>query len=424
MKVKSFNIYEIIYLSFALDSALKIGLGGFRVHLGILCILFLSVIGFVQNPRFLHFPDFIRKNWSIFPFVIYLFLQVVLNDSYIGVAVTILYFFLSIWIFYFLYRKESIISDQAILLFQWILIGTGLFQSLLYHFFGYQLTFFNADHYAVEASYATRLRGFFLEPNWFSIILTFNTLLLILRTEKGLLKRKGLLAFTLLSFFLNGSYGFVGVVILGYFLRVLMDLPKVSIKKMSVIFILIFIAGGLVLSRNIYKQKIKGATSSSGISLNYGSRLGPAIRTVLFMSTQDRKKNCFGFGVGSWPYIGIDENKLGYVGFANSKGGEIVIKPGQRDSAEFHVFLLEIGYLGIFLFLFDYAYNYWKFRKLNFIYSIASACLLAAFFVYPMFKFLMYLVPFYLIRAYAVKNSIYKKMGNEIYYGHSSKGLR
>ena len=38
MKIKKFNKYELIYLSFAFDSLLKISLGGFKLHIGILAV--------------------------------------------------------------------------------------------------------------------------------------------------------------------------------------------------------------------------------------------------------------------------------------------------------------------------------------------------------------------------------------------------
>ena len=90
---------------------------------------------------------------------------------------------------------------------------------------------------------------------------------------------------------------------------------------------------------------------------------------------------------------------MGYIGIR----GSYVIKPAQRDSAEFQVFLLEMGYLGVFLYIFDYIYNSIKFRKLDLVYFLATVCMLAAFFVYPIFKFAMYLIPYYLIRARAVQ---------------------
>lgn len=403
MRIKKLNIYELIYISFAFDSALKLGVGGFKMHLGILAILIISVIEYAENAGTIRLAGFFKKNWSLFPFIFYLIINVLFNASFPGIPITLIYFFLGLWVFYFLYNKQSYISDRAILIFQWVLIVTGLFQSALFQFFGYQLTFFDAEHYAVDASFATRLRGFFLEPNWFSIILTFNSLLIFLRCGNSIIKRKGLILLSFLTLLLNGSYGFIGVIILGYVARMIIDFPKVSKRNLLVFILMFLIAGGLILSRNMYKRKSGFASDGQVVSVNAGSRLLPAVRTVLFMSGKTLKEQIWGLGIGSWPYIGIEENKLGYIGFANVNGGQLTVKPAQRDSAEFHVFLLELGYLGIILFLFDYAYNYWRYRRLNMIYSLASACMLAAFFVYPVFKFYMYLVPFYLIRTFAVK---------------------
>jgi len=402
MRIKKLNIYEIIYISFAFDSALKLGVGGFRIHFGILVILILSVIEYLDNPRTIKLAGFFRKNWSLFPFVLYLFGHAFINSSFPGIPITLTYFILGLWVFYFLYNKESYISDRAIIIFQWVLIVTGLFQSALFQIFDYQLAFFDAEHYAVNASFATRLRGFYLEPNWFSISLTFNSLLLFLRYGNSLMKQKGLIALSFITLLLNGSYGFVGVIILGYVFRIFIDLPRVSKRNIIVFVIMFFVAGGLILSRNLYKSNSGDASKRALISVNTGSRLLPAIRTVLFMSNKTGNEQLFGLGIGSWPYIGIKENKLGYLGFGNVSYDSLV-KPARRDSAEFQVFLLELGYLGIVIFLFDYGYNYWRFGRLNMIYSIASACMLAAFFVYPVFKFYMYLVPFYLIRTFAVK---------------------
>ena len=57
------------------------------------------------------------------------------------------------------------------------------------------------------------------------------------------------------------------------------------------------------------------------------------------MGEQSLKSQTIGIGIGSWPYVGLEENKLGYIGFF----GKYTIKPAQRDSAEFQVFLNSFG---------------------------------------------------------------------------------
>jgi hypothetical protein len=400
IKLKKFNKYELIYLSFAFDSLFKVPVGGFNVHIGILAILLLLPIGIITSSKIEKIKSFVSLNWTIFLFLLYFFFNIVINHKFPGIFVTLLYYILGLSVFYFFYIKEQYISTEAIVTFQWILIITGLLQFVLFKFFGIQLSFIDPEHYKVSADYVARLRGFFVEPNWQSIIMSLNTLLLIMMLKRNMFRYKFLIIFTLLVFFLNASYTFLGVVALGIILRFFIDLPKVSKKKITIMFAIFFMLSTTFIARN-YTKLEDTSSVESGTLVNYSSRFFPIIRTTIFMSEHTVLKQLLGFGVGSWPYVGLEQNSLGYIGMQ----GEYSIQPAQRDSAEYQVFLLEIGYVGLFLFLFDYIYNCWRYRRLNFVYSLATAFMLVSFFVYPIFKFLMYLVPYYIIRARSLKES-------------------
>lgn len=401
LKFKLFNKYELIYLTFAFDSLLKIPIGSFKLHIGVLLILLLLTISLISSLKIIEMKNFIFKNWTIFLFMGYLFINIILNHSYPGIAITLAYYFLALSVFYFVFIKEKFISCDAIVVFQWILIFTGLFQYALFKFFGIQLSFIGSEHYDVIATYVTRLRGFFVEPNWQSIIFAFNTLLLVMILRQNIFRYKFLITLTILVFFLNASYTFFGIIIIGIFFRFFIDLPKVSIRRFFILFFILFVFGVtlIIRSHNSFMEN-KGNVKSSTL-INYGSRFYPALNTTLFMSKQTVYTQLFGYGVGSWPYVGLEQNNLGYIGMS----GEYTIKPAQRDSAEYQVFLLELGYVGLILFLLDFFYNSWKYRRLNFVYSLATAFLLASFFVYPIFKFSMYLIPYYIIRAKSLKES-------------------
>jgi hypothetical protein len=401
LKLKKFNKYELIYLTFAFDSLLKIPLGAFNLHIGILAILLLLPVGIITSSKIEKIKSFVSQNWTIVLFILYLFLNIVMNHEFPGIFVTLAYYILGLSVFYFFYIKEQYISTDAIVTFQWILIFTGLFQFALFKFFGYQLAFIEAEHYMTDASFATRLRGFFVEPNWFSITLSYNILLLVMQLKNKLFIYKSLILFTVLVMFFNSSYTFLGVVVLGIIVRFFIDLPKVSKKRFTIIFLLFFVLSVTFIARS-YTKLQESSSADSTTLVNYGSRLFPIIRTTLFMSEQTVDKQLLGVGIGSWPYVGLEQNQLGYIGVA----GEYTIQPAQRDSAEYQVFLLEVGYLGLLLFVFDYIYNYWRYRRFNLVYSLASAFMLASFFVYPIFKFAMYLVPYYIIRAKALKEEI------------------
>lgn len=399
VSIKRFNKYELIYLTFAFDSLLKIPLGGFKLHIGILLIFLVLSTSIVTTLKIKEMKSFILKNWTIFLFIVYLFINIILSHNYPGIAITLVYYLLGLTVFYFAFIKEKFISLDAVIAFQWILIITGLFQYLLFNLTGYQVSFIDAEHYSLSESLGGRLRGLFVEPNWYSIVISFNSLLIIMMLKKTLFEYKFLIFFSLMVLFLNASYTFFGVVLLGIFIRFFIDLPKVSKRRFSILFVILIVLGATFFARSYTKLEENKGNIESSTLVNYGSRFFPVLNTTFFMSEQNIYIQLFGYGIGSWPYVGLEQNSLGYVGMV----GEYNIQPAQRDSAEYQVFLLELGYVGLVLFLLDYIYNYWRYRRLNFIYSLATAFMLASFFVYPIFKFAMYLIPYYIIRAKALK---------------------
>jgi hypothetical protein len=146
------------------------------------------------------------------------------------------------------------------------------------------------------------------------------------------------------------------------------------------------------------RANLSSQAQGEGALINYGSRFFPVVRTVDFMNDQDWTKKIFGFGVGSWPYYGI-YNNLGYPGIF----GDYEVKPAKRDSAELQVFILELGYLSLILLFFDHAYHYFKYRKQNLLFSIACAYLAACYLIYPIYNFMIYLVPYYVFRSRVIR---------------------
>ncbi len=400
MKIPTSYLYATIYLSFAFDSLLKVNLYGLKIHVGIAASFFVLLFVTVVNLEVKLAKIFFKKYWSIAPFVVYLFFNIIFLNDYPGISLILTYYFVAIFMMYFAFVNERFISIRTITMFQWIMIATGLFQYTLYNLFDIQISFYAAEHYMLDASFATRLRGFFVEPNWYSISLSFNTILLFSQLGKDIAKYRWLLLFTALVMVFNASYLFVLVAASVLAVNHVTTLAKASKKQVFLLFITLVMVLATFTVRTLSKNSTQISTHTVSDYVNYGSRLGPATRTIAFMNTESIGVNLFGFGVGSWPYIGL-ENSLGYLGVY----GEYKIRPAQRDSAEFHVFLLEVGYVGLFLFLFDYLYNYWKYRRFDVIYSVSMAYMLAAFFTYPVFKFTMYLLPFFIVRARALKGN-------------------
>src|SRR5690554_3654605 len=117
-----YNRYELVYLTFAFDSMLKFQTGGFRVHIGILAILVLTILDLVFQPHRFQVLKFIKTHWSIFPFCFYLLLNAFLNWSYPGIATTLFYYLIGLWVFYFFFLNYRRISIDTIKIFQWVLV--------------------------------------------------------------------------------------------------------------------------------------------------------------------------------------------------------------------------------------------------------------------------------------------------------------
>lgn len=406
MEKLNLNKYEFVYLTFAFDSLLKFSIAGFRIHIGILLIVFYFTWSFIKGSIFNDLKSFILENWAIFLFMAYLILNIILKNDYPGIIVTILYYFLGIIVFFFFYQNKKFITSNSAGIFQWLLIISGLFQYLIFELTGFQLAFYDPEHYATTAGFATRLRGFFLEPNWYSIILSLNFLLLLKLLGQEIFRYRLIIWFTVIVAFFNGSYTFTGVVAIFFLYSTISDLPIISKIKLTAFSscLLVII---LVFAVRFFAQN----TRETSLPINFASRSLPILKTTFFMAEQNLYEKLFGFGVGSWPYKGLEENQLGYIGYWQ----EYEIKPANRDSAEYQVFLLELGYIGLILFLLDFALNCWKFRKSDLTYSIASAFMFTSFFVYPIFKFAMYLVPYYILRSIVLKDTQnYKGRQNQI----------
>lgn len=388
LNTRELNQYEWVYLTFALDSLLKIQMGSFRLHLGVIMVLLILYKQLRRMPKS-DLRVFAQGYWSWFPYVLLIVVHVALYKWYAGTVTMALYFCLGAAGLIFAFFSRNHITCRGAVAFQWVLICSGLFQYTLYKVFNYQISFIDAQHYELGAeTFATRMRGFFLEPNWYSISLGFNTLLVVYLNEKGIVKKKVLLLFSILCLVLNGSFTFIGVVTLVLMFRLIIEVRRLSWTRIAMVVCVVGMLGGL-----FYQRQMEDVDSIAVI--NHGSRLLPLLNVIDYMSDMTFERNLFGYGLGSWPYIGI-QNELGYIGMAR----EWVVAPTRRDSAEVQVMILEFGYVGLFLVLLDSIVSFFRFRK-NLVVSCAVAFIGLCYFVYPIYMFSMYLIPYYYLRGKA-----------------------
>ena len=389
---KRFNLLiNIIYLLFAFDSLFKISLLGIKLHIGVILILIVNLLSIITRPRF-NF-DFFRHHFFYILFGLYLLFNGLLLTG-VSSLFMFLYFFLASNVLFFIYRNSAYISNKTLIYFQYILILTGLLQFFTFHLFGYQISFIDVEHYNKGYSSTERLRGFFVEPNWFSIAITFNTLLLIKNDLIVFSKKYLFLAIlTFIVFVLNGTFGLAFILFLFYFRRYLFKNLIITIGM-----ILVVLSGLFYVTSQ--RSSFKVASSKTEL-LNTATRIIPLYRTIEYLSDESLVKKFFGVGFGTWGEVAIKNNISLLINEVDSQ---------KRGASEFPVLLFELGFFGLLFFLLDIIYLFWISKKKDAYLRTALVLFLFSLFLYPIFKFLMYMVYYFLVRALIIKGN--KKLIN------------
>ena len=369
------------YLSFAFDSALKFSVG-IQLHLGILSILFVNLFFFLLKPNKLLSP--LKKDFSFSIFILYSIVTgMVMNTP--GVAIISTYLFITINVFLFTFYTAQYLDKKVFYYFQIILIITGLIQYLAFKIFGIQISFIDPEHYQKGSSVSHRLRGFFVEPNWFAIAISFNSILLIGKDFMGFVSRHSILfGFTILMIILNGTLATIGLLAIIYTLPVIKKRP---LKGLLLGFLMLSVLVGTIMFRGAINQKEGGQSI-----LNHASRALPLLRVAEHQWQANSLVLLFGNGLGSWGTEAV-ANRLSVLVFEK--------KPSARDGSELPVFIFELGLVGVCLLLFDLMIGYFRCNRDDFHlrggYLLFFACLV----LYPTLKFWMYMPYYFYLRRFS-----------------------
>jgi hypothetical protein len=380
MTLKLDKVALFIYLSFAFDSAFKINTG-IQLHLGILSILMTNGLVIMTRPTLFLTP--LLKDYFFLFFTLYCTVNGLLfaNSGFGGLLI---YLMIACNVLIFCAYTIDLLDKKAFLYFQMVMIITGLGQYFAYQIFGYQLSFIDAEHYQKGSSVSHRLRGFFIEPNWFAIAFTFNTLLLIREQVEQFLKEKPWVAFfTVVVFILNGTLATVGALILIYSIPYLRKAP---IKGIIILLILLSLLAAVFSFRDEINQKQAGSSA-----LNHSSRVIPLLRVVEFQNKESFTKLFFGQGLGSWGTLAVD-NRLSVLVFEP--------KVGVRDGSEVPVILFELGIFGCLLIVVDMFISFFKCPARLFHLRGGLLLFFICLALYPTFKFWMYMPYYFYMRAY------------------------
>ncbi|WP_125839857.1 hypothetical protein [Pseudomonas saudiphocaensis] len=369
----------VIYLTFGLDSLLKVDVG-VQLHFGLLSILVIVASYVITSPRRLFAP---LRHDPLYP----LFIAYCIINGFIFAQpahkMVSAYLVVSLCVFVYIYNVRSHFSHGFFKLFQVTLIVSGLIQYLAYKVFGHQISFIDADYYTASSSISSRLRGFFIEPNWYSVAIIFNTLLLYGNTPFQYARRHPFITIcTLVVIVLNGSFAGVGLLAFVYSVPIF----KKSIVKGSLVALLLFVT---IFSTFSFREVIsqKGAGESL---FNHSSRIVPLIKVIELQARSDITNIVFGHGFGAWATIS-ERHSLSAL--------NIELTEATRDSSELHLFILELGVFGLVLLVFDLAWAYYKCPKEKF--HIRGGIIIFFVFLalYPTLKFWMYMPYYFYIRS-------------------------
>ncbi len=373
-----FNIYFLIYLTFALDSLMKIKVDFFNIHLGLLTILL--ILPFLVINSFRYIPKALFRGPYLHLFFLYNVLSLLIFNPENS---KLLFYILMIYVmFLYVYLSARHWSETFFYYFQVILLVSGFIQFFAYHFFAFQISFFDISHYDKGFSVSQRLRGFFIEPNWYAISLGFNSIMLIKNELNYFLKNHyWILFFTLFAFIFNASIAIFGMIVILY-------LWYIGKKSLAIALLGTPIAILLAYWLILYRTSVSVETDMFKM-LNYYSRLEPLIRVINFQMSNGVYSIIFGNGFGSWGTLAI-EQRLSVLVFE--------VNPMSRDGSELPVLIFELGLLGFLIFMLDIVKTYSIVNNTDYHLKMAVILFIVCFIFYPIFKFWMYMPYYFYIR--------------------------
>ena len=360
---------------------LKFQLGDLRIHLGLLTIAVLVPFFCLKHIHLIF--SAVRDNRLFIGYLVYCVISgYLLNGKYFVHQLPHVGMIFIVLLFVWCVGRQW--QGKFFLNFQYVLIGTGLFQFVLAHLFDYQLHWFFTGHYmgSQALSLGGRLRGFFLEPNWYGISMSFNTLLLVgPDIEKFLKKRFWPAVLSALVLVLNGSWGAIGglfIVYGGY--QIIFKLRKS---------ILVVFLGALVLCGGGYFRSNVNVENRAYGGLNHQSRLLPLVNVFKYQIWDTEGRFWWGNGFGRWGTLAIDRG-LAVI--------QLKRDVKYRGSCELPTMLFEVGIFGVAILLLDSILLYRRCRK-GAVHHQGGIILFWIYLIlYPTFQFIPYMISYFILR--------------------------
>ena len=379
------TLYVVVFLT-CFDSLLKASVAGFYVQAGII-IAMAALLAMLADKNY-HFNEkIVKKDNTIIIFYILIAIGLP-NAVHLAVYFKMLFYFLVFTLVY-IYVSESSgsvniqrLSSICVL----TLCVTGIFQYGFADIFSMQLELrgVQSEHYYYLAN---RMRGFFLEPNWYGLIL-FSWLFVYVRSlERLALYPIFLIALSVSCLFLSENrliYFFLALFIFVYFFgglagRLRRFIPVVILLSSGGLFLYLAMAGGL-----------DGDRSAA-------ARFYTGYNVVSTMLSYPLDAQLLGKGFSNWGWFS-NELELSWSNYLFDQSLT------RRDNSEIYVVFFEMGYLGLLLFIYDGWFLGSK-READTLDVVFLMCMYIAGMFYPIYQFLMYMLPMMIVRNRVVQSN-------------------
>lgn len=390
MLIKPSGVLLLVTILFCFDSLLKIPIGSNYLHISIVVLLIYFVVRYFAYPT--SAIVYIKALSSDKPLVLMLCLSLMhvysaLDLSVYLVTVSYLLAFALVYVFICSLPRQmdyERIAKAAVI----ILIATGIFQYILINAFSYQIELrdISVAYYEDKGTLGTRMRGFYLEPNWYGLSLFAWTYLLI-RSE-NIAKWNRVMLIPLAAACLILSNNRLVLALLGFLLiaRVISRRSEGGLYVYSVIFLLASIG-------------LYGYFSLADVAFadrSAAARFFTAGNVFARWVDSEWVIKVFGNGLSNW---GAYSNEFGFSA-SNYLMDQALTR---RDNAEVYVFLFEMGVMSFLIFVFDIISSASRAnRGLDF--AFMSTIYVAALF-YPIYQFMFYLIPYAIVRSIIYQQS-------------------
>ena len=375
-------LFIVFLLSF--DSLLKINFGVLYLQLGLFFVIMFYALRFsLQSSTRSSAVRLICKDRSL---ILFIFLTLM----YIAVAIEIsvfikLYSYIIIFTILYLYVDTvnlsqlnlNIISKIALV----VISFSGIIQMSLLSIGDYQIELRGVTefYYQKNGDMAARMRGFFLEPNWFGLVV-FGWLYVFIRSMKRFFVSDFLvIILSLTCLFLSENrliFLFLSLLIFSYVFK-----PVINFLKNNLIFLILFLASLLFIFFTL-SGGIEGDRSAS-------ARFVTAFNVVSYMADAPILNLIFGHGFSNWGWYSNEY----LLSVSNYMADQDLTR---RDNSEIYVVFFEMGLVG--LMYFAYELKFLSMKKGDNLDKVFLACFYLASLFYPIFTFLIYLPMLFIVR--------------------------